>query len=155
MNAWLGYDMSVAQREFDLPEEPGLSMPDQLISYAEADVGIVYVIGRGFWNDDLVSNHFAELRRTAQLARRNASYVRVLVDLREASVQSPAVAARIMAETRLVWTEKDRIAVVIQSTLAKMQINRVVDSGNHASFVAIEDARKWLGLRPRAGLGSG
>lgn len=124
-------------------------VPNQLLSYAEADVGIVYIIGRGFWEDDLIDRHFIELRRTAALARRNASFVRVLVDLRDAAVQSPAVAAKIKNETRLIWTEADRIAVVLQSTLAKLQIKRVVDGGNHASFTRIDDARRWLGLRPR------
>lgn len=147
MNAWLGYDMPRAEQEGvgHLPSE--IMVPSQLISYAEADIGVVYVVGRGFWTDDIVDRHFVELRRTAALARRNVDKVRVLVDLREASVQSPPVAARIKTETRLVWTEADRIAVVLQSTLAKIQINRVVDSSNHASFIAVEDARRWLGLR--------
>jgi hypothetical protein len=147
MNAWLGYDMPRAEQEGvgHLPSE--IIFPNQLISYAEADIGVVYVVGRGFWTDDIVDRHFIELRRTAALARRNVDKVRVLVDLREASVQSPPVAARIKTETRLIWTEADRIAVVLQSTLAKLQISRLVDRGNHASFIAIEDARRWLGLR--------
>lgn len=140
--------MPAGQRGIDAPDDrAGSSAVDQLISYADIDIGVVYVIGRGFWTDDMVDRHFMELRRTAALVRRNAACVRVLVDLRNASVQSPAVAARIKAETRLIWTERDRIAVVLQSVLAKMQINRVVDHGNHASFVAIEDAHRWLGLR--------
>ena len=129
-------------------EQRDFPMSDQLISYVEAHIGAVYIIGRGFWNDDIVDKHFLELRQMAALARRNAASPRVLVDLRDASVQSPAVAARIKNETLLIWTDADRIAVVLRSTLARMQINRVVDSGNHASFIAIEDARQWLGLQP-------
>lgn len=148
MKPWRGYDMPTGQRGVDARNgRVDASVADQLISYAEADIGVVYVIGRGFWTDDMVDRHFLELRRTAALTRRKAASIRVLVDLRKASVQSPGVAARIKAETRLIWTERDRIAVVLQSALAKMQINRVVDHGNHASFVAIEDARRWLGLR--------
>jgi hypothetical protein len=33
--------------------------------------------------------------------------------------------------------------------MAQMQITRVVISGNHASLVAIENARSWLGLKSR------
>lgn len=128
-------------------EHSDVRVPNKLISYAEADAGVIYVIGRGFWTDDIVNQHFAELRRTASLVRRQSKFVRVLVDLRLASVQSPAVAGRIKEETRLIWTDRDRIAVVIQSVLAKLQIDRIVSNGNHASFIAIEDARKLLGLR--------
>ena len=123
------------------------SAPQQLICYAEADIGVVYIVGRGFWTDEMVDDHFRQLRRIAATARRSVGDVRVLVDLRGAAVQSPSVAARIKQETRQVWTDRDRIAVVLQSALAKLQIDRVVDNGNHASFVAIEDARAWLGLR--------
>lgn len=153
MSGWSGYDMKSAQNGAD-PESEHISSraPDQLLSYAEADIGVVYVVGRGFWNDEIIDRHFRELRQTAVLARRHAGSVRVLVDLRSAAVQSPMVAARIKNETRLIWTENDRIAVVLQSALATMQIKRVVDGGNHASFTAIEDARRWLGLRPRARL---
>lgn len=148
MKPWLGYDIAEAQRKARRGvEHIDPSIPHQLISYAEADRGVVYVVGRGFWSETMVDDHFNELRRTASVVRRTVRSVRVLVDLRRAAVQSPAVAARIKDETRRVWTEQDRIAVVLQSTLAKLQIDRVVDNGNHASFVTIEDARDWLGLQ--------
>lgn len=149
MDARVGEDMSKARHTSKAGKKYRcFPEPNQLVCYFEADNGVVYIIGHGFWNDAVVDEHFLELRHTAALARRNVAAVRVLVDLRDASVQSPAVAARIETETRLIWTEADRIAIILQSTLAKMQINRVVDSGNHASFIDIEDARQWLGLTP-------
>ena len=149
MDARFGSNMSEGQRgTASETQRRHLSPPNQLISYVEEHIGVIFITGRGFWNDDIVHEHFLELRRMAAVARRKVACVRVLVDLRGASVQSPMVAARIEYETRHVWSDADRIAVVLQSTLAKMQINRVVDSGNHASFIAIEDAWQWLGLRP-------
>ncbi|RYD26515.1 MAG: hypothetical protein EOP89_06860 [Lysobacteraceae bacterium] len=150
MNKWLGFDITeVPGGAVESPQLRTLPGSDRLASWAEADLGVVYVVGRGFWSNDVVDAHFRELRRTAAFVRRSNTVIKVLVDLRDASVQSPAVAAKIKNETRLIWSDADRIAVVLQSALARMQITRVVNSGNHASFVALEDARSWLGLKPR------
>lgn len=106
--------------------------------------GRIDVVGRGFWTEAAVEQHFRDLARAADRLHAAGIAARVLVDLRAASVQTTQSAQRIGAATRRIWGPQDRIAVVVQSTLASLQISRVVDEGNHRLFGAIGEAEAWL-----------
>ena len=108
--------------------------------------GVVEINGCGFWSAAVVDEHFTELAIRVDQLRRTTQMIRVLVDLTEAMVQTAETTERLKYETRRIWRSDDRIATVVRSTLAGMQINRAVDVTNHRTFMNMADAQGWLEL---------
>jgi hypothetical protein len=113
-----------------------ISLPD--------DQGIIKIQGHGLWSLDYLNQHFRELDAIIAQARRWNPDVLALVDLREAPVQSPEVAESINANTRRVYRDQDRIAIVVQSSLVKLQMKRVVDCAHVQIFISVSAAYTWL-----------
>jgi hypothetical protein len=86
-----------------------------LKSWCDADARLIHVVGHGFWSPSEAKAHFAELRQLVGTMRGAVGKVRVLVDLREAPVQTGDVGDRIREGTADIYTTEDRIAVVMSS----------------------------------------
>jgi hypothetical protein len=106
--------------------------------------GIVHVTGEGFWTVADVDRHFLTLGNTVQSARKVGGSVRALVDLRGAVTQSPELVSHLAERARAVYTMGDRIAIIVDSSLAKMQMRRVVQSAEFEIFFAPEAGIAWL-----------
>jgi hypothetical protein len=111
--------------------------------------GIIRVVGRGFWTEDYVDAHFVELGRLVERVRAIGGDILALVDLSEAPVQSPGVVARITAQTGRIYRPADRIAIVVRSSLVKMQIKRAVALPNLEAFLSLNAALTWLTAHSR------
>ena len=110
----------------------------------DGERGILRVVGIGSWTPAQADDHFRELRRAAERLRENGGSLLVLVDLSTANVQSDATAARIRSHTDALYAPGDRIAVIVGSCLAKMQMRRTVDLSCHEIFISPNAAMTWL-----------
>lgn len=140
--------LSESVGRFETPVQGGWSpqaVQDGRLSIAlPDDQGIVKLHGSGVWSLDYLNQHFRELDAVIAQARRRNPNVLVLVDLRDAPVQSPEVAECINANTRRVYRNHDRIAIVVQSSLVKLQMKRVVDCAHVQIFISVAAAYTWL-----------
>jgi hypothetical protein len=120
-------------------------MTGGVITTAPDDLmGIVRVIGTGVWTPAYVDAHFVELRAHIDAIRDRGDDVLVLVDLSGSDVQPAATAERIKANTDDLYRPGDRIAVVVGSCLAKMQMRRTVNPSFNEVFVSANAALTWL-----------
>lgn len=90
-----------------------------------------------------VDQHFFELATLVRSVRQAGGQIRVIVDLRGTPAQSPETIERIGVGARI-YGEGDRIAIIVDSSLAKMQMRRVVRSAQHEIFISPKAAMTWL-----------
>ena len=114
------------------------------ISWEPGGDMIRYAI-RGFWDVTVVDAFCAalraELRRTASAGKRP----RVLADASSFAVQTPAVTAAFEAAMfRDIVPNVERLAILVGSTLAKLQVERGAVGGNLRTFLHEADALAWL-----------
>jgi hypothetical protein len=114
-----------------------------VISFDERE-GFIRVVGQGLWTPDYIDGHFDELRRLITIVRAREGRVLVLVDLTRAPVQSVPTADRIKANTDAIYRADDRIAAVVSSNLAKVQLRDSIDQSYHQMFVSLHAAITWL-----------
>jgi hypothetical protein len=107
-------------------------------------LGAMRLTGRGLFSIEQVEAYFTHYRRLAERMRRERGAVRVLADLREAAVQSVEVAGYVRDRGEGLRREEDRFAVVLASSLVKLQMRRVVGSPQHAFFLSPAAAETWL-----------
>lgn len=108
------------------------------------DQGIVRLVGHGAWSVEYMNRHFRELDPVVATARMRMRNVMVLADLRDAPIQSPDVAEMINIGTRRLYRDGDRIAIVVQSSLVKLQMKRIVDCAQVQIFISVAAACTWL-----------
>ncbi|MDO6416471.1 hypothetical protein Q4F19_18960 [Sphingomonas sp. BIUV-7] len=106
--------------------------------------GIVRIKGSGLWSVAMIEEHFGELKAMLSALREQGKAVRVLVDMSGAAVQPPEVAAVIRTATQDIYEPGDRIAMIVGSTLAKMQMRRLVDNDVMKLFVSAQASENWL-----------
>lgn len=113
------------------------------ISPLAAD-GIIRVTGAGMWTPEGVALHFRELDGLVKVARARHGLARVLVDLRDAPVQTQDTAAALGKWTSTVYKPVDRVATIYSATLLAMQIKHRVEIFQIAMFREPEPAVEWL-----------
>jgi hypothetical protein len=118
--------------------------PGGLTIAADRPLGTVRIHGHGFWSPSIVDEHFEELRQFLTPYRQSALCVRMIVDLRSASVQSVQTTERLTVGVCSVTMEGDRIGILVSSSLAKGQMRRVIGSSSHQFFLSPDAARKWV-----------
>jgi hypothetical protein len=129
--------------------------PIALIDRSPAPTGILdprYVRERqmiciacsGMWTPEQVDACFDTLR--IQIGEMRASFgrVRVLVDRREAVPQPASTVERLRSHTHMGYLPGDRIAVVVDSSLSKMQLRDQLDPETHKLFISENAATTWL-----------
>ncbi|HMO74960.1 MAG TPA: STAS/SEC14 domain-containing protein [Sphingopyxis sp.] len=108
------------------------------------ETGVISVVASGFWSADDLEGHFVDLKTAVEAARARFGVVRVLVDLRASRVQSQEVFDRLREATSATYGERDRIAIVAESTLLTMQMRRLDAKAGRAAFADVRTARDWL-----------
>ena len=106
--------------------------------------GLITVLGSRMWSPERTETHFRDLERAVLKVRREHGEVRVLVDLREASVQMPQTAAVVLVWTTRIYQTADRVAVVCASGLLALQIKRAANVETMATFHELEPAKCWI-----------
>ena len=106
--------------------------------------GIIRVVGTGLWTVAYIEEHFIAVGALMDRVRKHGAGVMVLVDLSGAPVQTADVARHISIGTDRIFRSPDRLALLVQSPLAKLQLKRVVTRANTAIFVSRHAAEAWL-----------
>lgn len=118
--------------------------PGGLTIAADRRLGTVRIHGHGFWSPLIVDAHFTELRLFLVPYRQSATCVRMIVDIRTASVQSLETTERMAVGVRSATLPGDRIAILVSSSLAKAQMRRVIGTSSHEFFLSSEAATRWV-----------
>lgn len=106
--------------------------------------GLITVLGSRMWSPAQMEAHFRDLERAVLKVRYAHGNVRLLVDLREASVQTADTAAVMHSWTTRVYQPADRVAVVCVSALLALQIKRAANVASLATFYELEPAMRWV-----------
>ena len=121
-----------------------LNVPGSLTAKYDPSTGVVRMFGAGLWQMSIVRKHFADLEAALAQARRYHPDVLVFCDLSTASVQMKEVGEEIEQFTERAYHPTDRIAVVLASSVLKMQMRRVVRQATFETFLSATAAYTWL-----------
>ena len=113
----------------------------------DPDDPIIVVTGSGLWTVEQMTAHLGEYRAALLRKRRDGRGARVLVRLEDTGVQLPAVTEVLTSTLRTCHQPGDRVAMIVPGALARMQMRRLLDGGNHAFFESVRDARAWLAMQ--------
>jgi hypothetical protein len=99
---------------------------------------------RGCWSPDETDSYLADLRNFVVASRSLIGKVRVLLDRRDVTVQSPEVAERLANANRAIFMGEDRIALVVDSSLMKVSLRKRMPHAGTKAFLSIDAAETWL-----------
>jgi hypothetical protein len=102
------------------------------------------VDGKGLWSATFIDEHFGPLHQQIIAMRQRDGRARVLVNLSAAMIQPPETAERIRHWTGLIYKERDRVAIVLASSLLKSQMRRVAIIADRELFLSETNALGWL-----------
>lgn len=102
------------------------------------------VTGVGLWTVAMIDAHFVAVAATLRAMRSVRGHAAVLVDLRRAAVQPGPVADALSAWTSKLYIARDRVAIVVASSLVKSQSRRVEIAATRELFVSMNAAELWL-----------
>jgi hypothetical protein len=105
--------------------------------------GSVRVRGTGIWSVRQARAYVEDLRRIYECIQASGLPVSALIDMSEAVEQSAEVSA-IVANVAKFPRDNDAIAVLVSSSLAKMQARSVLASPSRAFFISRNAAETWL-----------
>jgi hypothetical protein len=101
----------------------------------------------GFWELPEAASYADELRVYARQLRQSSGRLRAIVNALDSPVQSAAVMAVISEVWNDVLTDKnDRVALMVESSLAKLQAKRLFTSDNWQAFLSPTAAKTWLSV---------
>jgi len=113
---------------------------------------LVHVEIAGIMSVSEVERFNEELLANASAARRLFGSFRFLVDARLCPVQPAETIGSFKLPHEVLKGGDDRYAVVLGSTLSKLQANRLSDDDRVRAFLSMDDAEAWLsGCAPSAG----
>jgi len=138
------------ERIVHLNDEPGQT--GELIVEHDANAGRVRSIGTGFWSVDQASAFFKDWERIVRRIHANGVRLIAAVDLAEGGVQKAEVASIIATATDGLYHPGDAIAMIVENSLAKMQMRRVLDAQFHEFFMSKTAAETWLQGKSQAKL---
>jgi hypothetical protein len=111
------------------------------------EAGLVEVAMEGLWSRTDAERFCKELNEKLLQVRQVRAKVRLLVDRRGCPVQFPAV-MDILSANRSQLGPNDRLALVLDSTLSRIQQRRVTSDDNTQIFDDVGAARRWLTQAP-------
>ena len=107
--------------------------------------GLIRVIRHPLASVIDLGQHFALLESEIAAIRREGLPLRMIVDLRQATADSPAVVSQIGERVHGFDRPGDRIALIVRPSLFQLQIKRE-HPAQHRMFDTVEAAEAWLGV---------
>ncbi|RVT93371.1 hypothetical protein [Sphingomonas crocodyli] len=132
------------------PDPSALSSRGVLTIAVDRVQNLIKVVGRGFWSVEHVAAHIREFEAVLIEARRSGQPSRTLVDLRDAPVQAPEVAGMLHTAMCRMYRPPERAAIIVASSLVKMQMKRGFNPATHGVFTSETAAELWLNAYHRA-----
>jgi hypothetical protein len=107
--------------------------------------GVLHVETEGFWTVADADAYIAALDDHLMRMRRTQGHALVVVDGRKSSVQSAPVMERVAGiQSILIRNPNDRAAYVVESSLAKLQAQRLSSTEQLKVFLSPSAARTWV-----------
>jgi hypothetical protein len=106
--------------------------------------GRIRSYGAGFWSIPQTIAFFADWKQIVRRVHVAERRVSALVDMRESQVQKVEVAGIIATATAGIYDEGDAIAMLVPTSLATIQMRRVLDTRFHSFFTSYQAAEMWL-----------
>jgi hypothetical protein len=110
----------------------------------ERETGIIRTSVQGFWSVVDTDDYFERLAAYIDAGRRRTGSVRVLVDRRSSPVQSSEVGLRMQKANEDLYRPGDRLAIVVGSSLLKIQLGRLFRHEGSKAFSSYDEAVSWL-----------
>ncbi|WP_143011840.1 STAS/SEC14 domain-containing protein [Sphingomonas sp. YR710] len=110
----------------------------------DAELKIIKGVSAGFLTVEDVEDYAQKLARLTCQARESDGVVRLCLDSRESLIQSQEVMAAFACLPSMISSPSDRVAVVVSSSLAKLQMKRNFNSQHERTFTSVETAVAWL-----------
>jgi hypothetical protein len=110
----------------------------------DAEREIIRIARLGVQNVDDVERYLKELSRVVCEMRARCGRVRLLADLRYSPVRTSAVAERIRVANLALYRPGDRVALLVESSLLKMQLRRNLVPDYQNIFLSPTAAEIWL-----------
>jgi len=131
------------QRPANAPPAAIAVRPSLTFHYDETD-RIVRTTGVGTWTIDIIEAHIRAIAPLLRKVREQDGKVLAMVDLTRAPLQSAEVTRRILDPNGPLCGAGDRVALIVQSSLLKVQMKRVDGNDDIAVFISPYAARTWL-----------
>lgn len=110
----------------------------------DSQAGILMVRPVGAWTLDEIGRYSDELAIHVPKARRAAGELRLLIDNRACQLATRELAEPLGRAGAQVAAVDDRIAIIVSTTLMKMQTKRLLGAAPHGVFLTEEEGRAWL-----------
>ena len=111
----------------------------------DADQRVLHCRANGFFTVEEVRAFGVAVRHHADLARQACGYCRLLIDTSDGVVQSNEIIEEFARLPPMIERPGDKKAVVVSSSLVKMQARRTFHNSNREqAFVSIATATAWL-----------
>jgi hypothetical protein len=88
------------------------------------------------------------LTQIVRAQRSSHGRVKMLIDRRGSGAFAQDVANRFAEFGKEFFTNGDRLAFIVNSTILKLQLDRVLTKGVSRSFLSIDEAEQWLNAVP-------
>ena len=110
--------------------------------------GLVRTRVQGDWTLDEAEDYISELTELVDECRRRFGRARVLADQRGAPKQSESVTDRLCEVHATMYADTDRLAIVVDSSLAKGRMRRRFTHVGSQAFLSHMAAELWLTAWP-------
>lgn len=108
-------------------------------------LGIIRIVLSGFFDRQALEEHFAVKVRVVDGWRTHGRPICVLIDAADLKPHSPENQAFVEEAAACLYGPRDRVAMLCESSLVKMQMRRSLSHGDIANFFISENAAvTWL-----------
>ena len=115
-----------------------------LYSIAIDPVGIVRISRLTVLTAEQVDDYLETLTELLHLVRQRFQRVCVFADLRGSPVRAQKAAEQLRIGNNELYRKGDRVALLVESSLLKLQLQRNIVPEYQALFTVAEDAEAWL-----------
>ena len=110
----------------------------------------IFISVDGFFDLRTLRNHFAENAAVVKRWRATGRPIRVLINAVDLRPHSPEGQACVQDATSRIYQSGDRVAILVSSSLVKMQMRRALVHGEVVNFFISENAAvTWLDAQQR------
>lgn len=106
--------------------------------------GIVRIDRLTVLTEEQVDDYLRALSDVLESVRRKFGRVRLFADLRNSPVRAQAAAEKLRIGNQELYRPGDKVALLIASSLLKMQLQRNIVPEYQALFTTVEEAEAWL-----------
>jgi hypothetical protein len=107
-------------------------------------LGILHAAHYGLWTPDDADRYVDEIQRILRLVRPITGIVRMISDMRNAPVRPADTGSRLHERNMLVYRPTDRLALIVESSLLKMQTRRLCLGSHQETFLSPDAAQTWV-----------